>query len=100
MAAIQGLDSRVSRPRMTLGFVGDFAEGVGEGKAYGEDGGGVEGGIAGDGADAVGAEEIAGGLRSWSVKDNAVGAGAAGAAGLAELAGFASQRELRGGELL
>ena len=44
-----------------FGVVGDFAEGVGEGEADGEDGGGVEGGLAGDGADAVGAEEFAGG---------------------------------------
>ena len=32
---------------------------MGEGEADGEDGGGVEGGLAGDGADAVGAEEFA-----------------------------------------
>ena len=62
VAAIQGLDSRVSRPRMTLGLSVDFTEGMGEGEAYGEDGGGVEGGFAGDGADAVGAEEFAGGF--------------------------------------
>jgi hypothetical protein len=33
---------------------------VGEGQAYGEDCGGVEGCFAGYGADAVGAEELAG----------------------------------------
>ena len=45
-----------------FGLVVDFAQGVGEGEADGEDGGGVEGGFAGDGADAVGAEELAGGV--------------------------------------
>ena len=71
MAAIQGLDSRVSRPRMTWLAV-DFTKRMGEGEADGEDGGGVEGGFAGDGANAVGAEELAGIVHggAWSLIDN------------------------------
>ncbi len=58
VAAIQSEDSRVSWPMMTrgaeVGIVG--REVVREGEADGVDGGGVEWGLAGDGADAVGAE--------------------------------------------
>ena len=49
-----------------------LAQRVGEGEADGEDGGGIERGFAGDGADAVGTEELAfggcdHGLDSWEI---------------------------------
>jgi hypothetical protein len=43
----------------TAGSRLSFAQGVAEGQADGEDGGGVERKFAGDGANAVGAEELA-----------------------------------------
>jgi hypothetical protein len=53
-----------------FGMAVHFAEGVSQGEAYGEDCGGVEWRFAGDGADAVSAEELAGifghGLNSWN----------------------------------
>ena len=59
VAAIQGPDSRVSRPRRTLGCVDDLAQRVGEGEADAVDRRGVERSLACDGANAVGAEEFA-----------------------------------------
>ena len=59
VAAIQGLDSRVSRPSRTRARRQVLRSEWREGETDGEDGGGVEGGFAGDGADAVGAEEFA-----------------------------------------
>ena len=63
--------------------LGVIAKVVSESKAYCVDGGPVERGLAGDGADAVGAEEL---LHSWVSKTDAV-EGAGGEAGADLLAG-------------
>ena len=59
MAAIQGLDSRVSRPSRTAGSAQVLRREWARATPSGEDGDGIERGFSGDGADAVGTEETA-----------------------------------------